>query len=488
MNINQISWGDDSAEKDAYLLEYFVASESLKRLAEKEKGIVIGRKGSGKSALLKKLDQVFRDQDNTTVIKVAPKYNSIRTILNDKDISSNFGVEIFFQHTWLRQIYLDLVCSIGHNAKGRYASGSCEFAREIAQQQGRTSKDIVENIADVLSKVKAKVGDLGEFGLELEKELRNIADVEALEHHVNSLVIDKEKAVVLIDDLDLGWDNSDTANDMLLGLLSAANYIGGMNNNIHPIIFLREDVYSILMERTQHSDKYRNVERLRWSKEDLVEILEARINFNRARDGLGVIENPFLTVFPQTVGVYNSDNWMIERTLSRPRELIQLSRYYSEGVEGDAPSDAVLKASESEYSNWKLDDLCAEYSNQYPGLNSIFSHWKTKYRRHKYHLKRGELEDILLGIMGEVPLNQEWFSLLVDAVDVNGLMSILYEIGFLGDFVLGGQGGSKTYYSYEGRHEPLFDEVQIHSCFRKAVNTVERIRTAQVGVPGGAAI
>ncbi|TRX75345.1 P-loop ATPase, Sll1717 family [Pseudomonas mangiferae] len=477
MNINQISWGDDSAEKDAYLLEYFVTSESLKRLAEKEKGIVIGRKGSGKSALLKKLDQIFRDQDETTVIKVAPKYNSIRTILNNKDISSNFGTEIFFQHTWLRQIYLDLMCNIGHGAKGVYASGSYEVAREIAKQQGRTSKDIVENIADVLAKVKAKVGDLGEFGLELEKELRNIADVEALEHHINALISNKEKAVVLIDDLDLGWDNSETANDMLLGLLSAANYIGGMNNNIHPVIFLREDVYSILMERTQHSDKYRNVERLRWSKGDLVAILESRINFNRTRDGLDAVPNPFLTVFPQTVGVSHTDNWMIERTLSRPRELIQLSRYYSEGVDGDLPSDAVLKASESEYSNWKLDDLCAEYSNQYPGLGSVFSYWKTRYRRHKYHLKKAELEEILLGIMGEVTLNQDWFSKLVDQVNVDGLMAILYEIGFLGDFVLGGQGGSKTYYSYESRHEPVFDEVQIHSCFRKAVNTVERIRS-----------
>lgn len=477
MNISHISWGDDSAEKDTYLLEYFVSSESLKRLAEKEKGIVIGRKGSGKSALLKKLDQVFREQEDTVVIKVAPKYNSIRTVLNDKDLSGGFGTEVFFQHTWLRQIYLDLLCCIGHERKGEMAGGSYEFARDVARQQGRTSKDLVENIADVLGKVKAKVGELGEFGLQIEKELREIADADALEHHLSELVSGNAKAVVLIDDLDLGWDNSDTANDMLLGLLSAIGHINGINNNIYPIIFLREDVYSILMGRTQHSDKYRNVERLRWTKDDLVEMLEARINFNRVRDGFEQIDKPFSTVFPSTIGVSNTDNWMVERTLSRPRELIQLARYYTEGVEDENPSDKVLKASESDYSNWKLDDLCAEYSNQYPGLVSIFAYWKTKYRRQKYHLKRDELQEMLLGIMGDVAVNQAWFDSLADNVDVEGLMNILYEIGFLGDFVLGGAGGSKTYYSFEGRHQPLFDEVQIHPCFRKAVNTVERIRS-----------
>ncbi|HJV38643.1 MAG TPA: hypothetical protein VJ528_07375, partial [Geothrix sp.] len=56
------------------------------------------------------------------------------------------------------------------------------------------------------------------------------------------------------------------------------------------------------------------------------------------------------------------------------------------------------------------------------------------------------------------------------------MLEILYEIGFIGDFVLGGEGGSKTVYSYQGRHEPRFEEVQIHPCFRRAVETVERIR------------
>lgn len=476
MKINQIQWGDDSAEKDPNLLEYFVTSEPFKRVAEKTKSIVIGRKGSGKSALRTKLTETFVEEANTHVINVSPKFNSIRTVLNDQDIVQDFGQEIFFQHTWLRHIFLDALCKIGDNAKGKYADESLKFARDISIQLNRTSKDLVENISEILTSIKIKAGKLGDLGLALEKELREIAEVDALQHHMLSLCESGAEFVIMIDDLDLGWDNSETANNLLLGLLSATNTISGLHKNIHTIIFLREDVYTILVSQTQHSDKYRNVERIRWGKDDLLEILNSRIAYNYIQANEDISDNPFKQVFPETVGTTYSDNWLIDRTLSRPRELIQFARYYSESVEGETPNDTKLKESENNYSSWKLDDLCSEYSNQYPGIGEILAYWKTKYFRHKYHLKREEIEDMLLNIMAEVTLNTQWFNDIVATTDFDKFIRVLYEIGFLGDFVLGGEGGSRTFYSYSERHEPRFEEVQVHPCFRRAVNTVERIR------------
>lgn len=475
MQINQIVWGDDSAEKDPALLEYFVTSDSFARLRSKSKAIAIGRKGSGKSALRRKLHEEFAAQPDTVVVNLSPKYNSIRSILNDTELAKNFGQEVFFQHTWLRQILLDCLCAIGHSARGTYASGSMEFARSVANDLQRTSKDLVENISDVLNRIRVKAGSIGELGLAVEKELRNVADADALEFHVKELCKSGAKFVVLVDDLDLGWDNSETANSMLLGLLAATSYLGGACAGFYSCIFLREDVYALLISKTQHSDKYRNVERIRWEKDNLISVINQRINYNRRQQGLPVAGYPFYEVFPGTVGTSNTDNWMIERTLSRPRELLQLARYYSESVEGENPDDEVLKSSEANYSSWKLDDLCTEYSNQYPGLIHVFSYWKTKFFRYKYHLTRSELDEMALSIMADVALNESWFNDIAENVDVERLLRVLYEIGFIGDFVLGGQGGSKTFYSYADRHEPRFEEVQVHPCFRKAVNTVERI-------------
>jgi hypothetical protein len=476
VELNRIDWGDDSAEKDAHLLEYFVSSDAFRRLAERRRSLVVGRKGSGKSALLKKLDEHFSGEPNTHVVRITPKFNTLRTVLNDSDLRTGFGEEIFFQHTWLRQILTDCLCEIGHQAKGTYCSGSYDYARGVARVLNRTSKDFVENISDILNQLKLKAGSLGELGLSLQKDLRETSGIEELQHHAVELCRGGASFVALVDDLDLGWDNSATANNLLLGLLSASNHLSSLNASIHPVIFLREDVYSILLGQTQHADKYRDVERIRWTQDQLIEILAKRINFNRRRDDEDELDDAFHSVFPRTIGTANTDNWLVEKTLSRPRELIQLARYYTEDLRSDEPSDDGLKNSEPEYSNWKLDDLCAEYSNQYPGLNAVMAYWKTKFFRRKYHLKREEVDEMALEIMLNVEINQQWFNQLVDGTNIAGFLAVLYEIGFIGDFVLGGEGGSRTFYSYQEYHQPLFDEVQIHPCFRRAVNTVERIR------------
>jgi len=475
VKISNINWGDDSAEKDPNLLHYFVSQEAIERLERKQKSLVIGRKGAGKSAVRKKLSETFNSMSGHYVLNLSPKFQSIKNILNDKDLTSGLGEEILFTHTWLRQIYLDCLCSVGHGERNKFSADSFEFARAISNQQNRTSKDLVENIADVLTRIKGKVSNLGEFGINIERELRNVADVDSLEHHFLEIA-KTANFVVLVDDLDLGWNNSETANNLILGLLTAANYISSKTSNAFVCTFLREDVYSILITKTQHSDKYRNIERLRWDKEDLIQLLNERINFNRKREGEVELDNPFTSVFPPTIGTTNSDNWLFERTLSRPRELIQLARYYSEKCESETSDVEALKASETGYSEWKLDDLCTEYSNQYPGLVDIFSYWKTKFYRQKYHLKLSEIEKIVLDIFIEAEINQPWFNELTEKTDGHGLLKVLYEIGFIGDFVLGGDGGSKTVYSYQGNHQPRFEEVDIHPCFRKAVGTVDRIR------------
>lgn len=478
MELKKIEWGDDSAEKDADLLSYFVDTESYGRCLRKSKSIVVGRKGSGKSALRKKLENDFSKQKDTHVINISPKYSSIQNILNEPSLSDGFGEEIFFQHSWLRQMMLDSLCILGHSAKGKYTSKSLEFARRISRELNRTSKDIVENVAEMLQKIKVKAGKLGDLGLQLEKELRNVADVDSLEHHLLEITKSGAKIVIMVDDLDLGWDNSELSNNLLLSLLSASSYVQSISDNIHVMVYLREDVYSILMEKTQHSDKYRNIERIRWSTDGLISILSRRINYNFEKEGEEISEdNPFNRVFPATIGTHNSENWLVERTLSRPRELIQLARFYTEDLSGTEPDDKVLKACEATYSSWKLDDLCTEYSNQYPGLSSIFAFWKTNFFRYKYHLPRENINEMVFQILDEATVNERWFNELYRKVDLDTFLSILYEIGFIGDFVLGGEGGSKVFYSFSDKHEPRLEEVQIHPCFRKAVNTVDRIRT-----------
>ncbi|MBF0860426.1 hypothetical protein HKD24_14715 [Gluconobacter sp. LMG 31484] len=481
MDIRQIHWGDESAEKDSHLLSYFVKSEALNRLTEKRKNVIVGRKGAGKSALLKKLNQTF-SENNIHTINITPNENSIRSILNDTDIINNFGAEIFFQYVWLKYIYHEIIMFFGALPTGEKLSAR---SRNFFLQQGGP-RDIIETVGNILTRIKIKAGKLGDLGIDLEKEILNASEINIIEGIIKEVYDNHSlEIIVLVDDLDLGWDNSKTSNDMLLGLLSASSKIQSKFKSIFPIISLREDIYSILMSKTQHADKLRNIEKIRWTKDNLINVLDERIKYNLHPEELEEeVESQhfFHLVFPQTIGTSNTDNWLIERTLSRPRELIQFARIYTELVEGDRPDAEKLKEAEYLYSKMKLDDVCSEFSHQYPDLDKVMEYWSSRLRRKKYHLKYDEIGEMIFEIFDQCNCNSEWFLNLKKNADIDGFLKILYEVGIVGDFILGGAGGSRTVYEYETIRSPNFEEIQIHPCFRIALDTVQRIRSTSSSV------
>lgn len=475
MDISKINWGNDSAEKDPNLLDYFVTQNSYHRLMSTSKSFVVGRKGSGKSALRKKLyDDFSKKDDNVYVIQILPNYNTIRSILNEKDFE-DYNNEIFFQYAWLRHIYLQALNLIGSSLNNKMLSGSFAFARHISEKNLCSNNDILETFRNYLTKVKIQAGKLGDLGVNIEKELIDIADITSYEFHLSEILKTGKKIIYMFDDLDLGWNNSELTNNILLGLLATLNHTKGVNENFHTFIFIRSDMYRILLSLTQHSDKYRDLEEIKWDTLSLKDMLELRIAYN-LRYEINGSTSYFDYVFPQTISTSQTLNWLVERTLGRPRELLQLVRLYTENWSPGCDTSEILKEAESKYSDWKLSDLCSEFMSQYPNLKTVLDFWKTKFFRHKYHLKRAEIEEMAFTIFLELDLKEEWFVKLVDNCDLDNFLNILYEVGFIGDFILGGSGGSKTIYSHEDSHNPLFNEVQVHPCFRKAVNTVERIR------------
>ena len=474
MRIYDINWGGDSAESDPNLLEYFVESEALKRILQKQKPIVIGRKGSGKSALRKKAEDKFKSKEDNLVIPITPE-GELFNIKNSQTTINEYNEEIFFRYIWIQYILKQSLCKAGDNVKGLLVTGSREFARQVSRTNNETSNDLVEYITTLISKLEVKVSKFGELGVSFENQLKDDTDLYNLKHHFQTIANTYNNIIIFIDDLDVGWDNSKLANNFLLGLLSACDHISALSNQVYYCIFIREDVYSILMTQTQHSDKWRNIEEIRWTKPQLLEILNTRINFNRKQHNLSEKNDPFETVFPAMVGPSNTDNWLLERTLWRPRELLQFARIYTENLPDNNPNAEVLKERESKYSNWKLDDLCTEYKYQYPSLKEIFKYWRTYYRRCKYQLERDEVDSIILDILDNLDLEQSWFKEIKNNIDTYNFLDILYEIGFIRDVV-----NNKEFHAYftpRNEHLPIFEEISIHPCFRKAIDTRERMKS-----------
>lgn len=55
LSFSDIVWGEDDAKADKYIADYFVEYPGFDKLLEGKKRYVIGRKGSGKTAVLQKI-------------------------------------------------------------------------------------------------------------------------------------------------------------------------------------------------------------------------------------------------------------------------------------------------------------------------------------------------------------------------------------------------------------------------------------------------
>lgn len=474
-DIRNIDWGNDSAENDPALLTYFVTPSNFNRITEFKKTFVIGRKGAGKTAIRKKLINKFAGEKEHIVVEVSPTNGIFRNLAGVDLLKEERGNETIFQYAWLNSIMRKCLNAIGSEQGSKLTVGSADAARKFAKAEGVANADFIESVTAIISSIKLKLKEIGELGLQLENIVKESSAIDRYEYHLQNLAKDGCKTTILVDDLDIGWDNSDRSNQILLGLLTASMYLKSMHANVNLIFFIRDDIYSILMKKTTHSDKYRDVYKITWTDYNFQKLLAERISQSLESKPSVETQVDFLKVFPEKIGNQFTLGWMIERTLGRPRELLQLSRLYTENLSENSPSDETLKNIEEEYSNWKKEDLCAEFVNQYPELDKVFDHWRNKYFRTKYQIDEDTLEERMFEILDEVKITDDWFVSLSNDADTKGLAKVLFDIGFFGDFVKGGDGGSKVSYFGETTN-PLLKEVQVHPCFRKAVGTVQRNR------------
>jgi hypothetical protein len=230
---------------------------------------------------------------------------------------------------------------------------------------------------------------LGKFeaGIKV-RELEKLYKLEEVHHLLPSLrsILDRERVVVLVDELDRGWDSSEDAKAFVAGFFQACVSINGLHKSVRVYVSLRQELYDNIPTLYEDAQKYRDLlETIRWAKESLLTLIAKRIRHSAYHIGY----NPRLlehasdadcwgAVFPTPRGHprNNSFNYMVDRTLYRPREIIQ---FCAEAVELARDRTPVLPLqysfigqAELRYSAERAKDIAAEYRFQYPGLLSIF--------------------------------------------------------------------------------------------------------------------
>jgi hypothetical protein len=464
-----------------------VPSDTYQNLQSGQKTIILGNRGIGKSALFLKLAEDEKRRGNI-VIQLAPEEYSYELLSETlrKEYEGAWAKHGAYSAAWKYLIYVTImkhICQKGQTFKRGPEANIYSYLRD-----SHVGTD-TNPIGMLISYLKRMEGiKLGKFEASLKvKELKRLYSLEEIEPLLKDIesVCKKKRVVVLIDELDKGWDASEDAIAFVAGLFQAAVYINIRLKNVSVYVSLRKELYDNIPALYEDAQKVRDViETVEWDEERLLELISRRIARKLPYQKDISYEDIWNTVFSEVLDYRQtkSFNYIVDRTLYRPREIIQFcndivdySRQQLKTV--SLPLDyKQIAGSEYGYSEARLKDICAEYRFQYPGLQSIME----TFRGQTYTYDKDTLDTHLMRIIvGDLPISaiaSKW----CESLDHEVLKDILWSIGFIRAQAVGGMRARRRSGSaYLGSHQISslnlrnINRFHIHPMFRSYLGLKE---------------
>lgn len=408
--------GAAAAENDSQFLdECFVNTGDVDFLLDRNnpKRIIVGRTGTGKTALLHHLASL-----GIHVIQLSPHDLSLNFIATNKVIAffEEAGVNLtpFYVLLWKHLLVVELVKNKfqikdenSYKAFMRSITSivskkdrNKELALDYFETWGNkfwltTEQRIQELTTRVESSLAAGIaGELSNitFNAEGAKKLTTEQRSEIKEHGLdavsrvqireleNMLLVLEENIFddsrnpyyVTIDMLDEDWADDRIKFKLIRSLIDVVNRFKCLSN-VKIILALRHDLlYKVLHLETIagfQEEKFKALYlNLKWDKSDLASIVECRIN-KLIRRNYTKCDIAFKDVFPSNVDGRDALDYMLERTFFRPRDIIVFVNECLELCAGRPNiSAAIIKEAESNYSAERLQSLSNEWSTILPDL------------------------------------------------------------------------------------------------------------------------
>ncbi|KPW02742.1 P-loop ATPase, Sll1717 family [Pseudoalteromonas sp. P1-11] len=405
------------AETDFQLLDKcFVDKGDLDRLLDVEapEAIVLGRTGAGKSALMHRIEKTAshcsRLDPNDVSVRFL-EYSDIIQFFDALDIKLDLFYKLLWRHLLVVEIlklrydikneqdgrnFLDGIFTWFHRDKAR--KKSFEYFNEWGDKFWLDTDEHLREITLKLEEdTKASIG--GKFqgvGLNVEG-VKKLSDQEKIEikqrasQVVNGLQIKKlnevldllaeyafsdkqRKFYVIIDQLDENWANTETRCRFIRALIEEIKSFRKLET-VKVVIALRKDLLELVFNKTRDSgfqeEKYESyILELKWTQSELLNLINLRINEVFKSQYTGERVN-FEDIFPKPKkgGGQTASDFILERTLKRPRDVLQfVNETFNIAEDNERVSWRALIAAEANYSEKRLKSLKEEWGEMYPSF------------------------------------------------------------------------------------------------------------------------
>jgi len=486
--------GSADAENDqSFLEDCFVDTGDYELIAntDSSQSIILGRTGVGKSALLEQLES-----NNERTIRIEPEELALKHISNSEilNLFETLGVnlDIFYnllwQHTFVVELikykyeihselaktnFLDVIsAAISGNQKKQQALKYIEeWESKFWVDTETRIKDFTEKLEfNLKSSIIGKIPGLkltaeGCAGLTKEqksevirygKEVVNQVQIEKLAKIVNLLAEDifndpQQKTYILIDKLDENWVEDELRYKLIRALIETVKKF----RKIKPVKFaitLRTDLLNRVLDKTRDSgfqkEKYKSLFLdIKWTKEQLKTLLDKRVN-HLLKHKYTNTEVYFDDVFPAKIDKLSSSDYIIDRTLLRPRDAIMFVNECLIESEGKTEiTNSIIKLAEKSYSADRIESLEYEWFVEHPLLRKYINLLHHKNSNFKAKAITDEEIDTIMGdlVDKDVENPDEAISSALDYLKSDkqtsgsyitklrqNILFILYKVGIVG--------------------------------------------------------
>lgn len=351
-------FGYEDAESESVerLKAYFIKNTAYERVrADLPVRILVGHKGTGKSALFKVAMSEDRDEDNLPIM-IRP--DDIAELGRSDD---NFLLKI-------KQWKWGLTKIIGEKVLTEFDIDPNEYSSKL----GQFGLKLLNFISDTLKVVKDNLS------------------LDAPKIHFIDKFLKDRKIIVYIDDLDRGWEGK---RDDILRISALLNSIRDMANDNPGIRFkvsLRSDVYYLVRTADESTDKVEgSVVWCSWTHQEILVLLIKRIQsyFNNPIDEnvLMTAQQKHISSFLDSVIEHKFYGWkskdvvptyqvLMSMTRKRPRDIVKLCTMAAREAHNNnrniINSDH-FKAVFDEYSQGRIQDTINEYRSELPSLHDL---------------------------------------------------------------------------------------------------------------------
>jgi len=417
--------GSANAESDdEFLFQCFVSHSAVNECTRVQSPgmIVSGRTGSGKTAILRHVKVSHSDSS----VEIDPSEMSMNYVSNSDSLrfveAIGGDIDLLFQVLWKHILCLEFIrlrwqITNTEKSKNWYYRIVRNFSLDerkkkaveyLRQWEGNFWITVDQNIKEITEKVENKLSfelgtELNKFkaGGQYDKRLSldkkselirrssKIINSEQLSelHSVIDLLAressgDNGQYYILIDGLDERWVDSSLRFRMIRSLIESLKTFRKITN-LKILVALRSDVLERVVQETKdlsfQREKFEDYfVRIHWSRSELKAMINKRVGalFRRQYSDSNIC---FDDLFPYKMHNQDAFDYIIERTLMRPRDVISFVNECISASEGNTEvSVSHMRQATVEFSRKRLDALEQEWLSAFPTLRKILEFFALK--------------------------------------------------------------------------------------------------------------